>query len=312
MAQLGQVGELEIIRQLGTILKTGSDIITNIGDDCAVVRLDEQSNADIVLTSDAVIEGTHFNEGCEPHKIGHKAIGRVLSDLAAMGAAPRWAHINLVAPPQTDLEYIKNIYRGVQKLAGQHGLIVCGGDTACAAPLALHVFAAGTVEHGRAVTRNGAAQGQGIYVTGALGYSQQNGKHLDFHPRVAEGYWLRDYATAMLDISDGLAVDLKRMLQASGCGAILESSLIPVSEAAGIHDAIQEKLSHALYDGEDFELLFTIRQDKECSFLQEWHSKFDSPCRRIGITTAESGLLEWITPEKQREPLPHGGWLHYK
>ena len=311
MAHLEQVGELELIRQLAAVLSSGPGVITGIGDDCAVVSYNAQDNTDLVFTSDAVIEGTHFKEGCEPCRIGHKAVGRVLSDLAAMGAVPRWAHINLVAPPEAEIAYIREIYTGAQKLAGRHGLVICGGDTASSAPLALHVFAAGTVEHGGAVTRSGAAAGQGIYVTGTLGFSQQTGKHLDFLPRVAEGRWLRDYAGAMLDVSDGLAVDLARLIQASDCGALLEADLIPVSEFAGAQAAPSEKLSHALYDGEDFELLFTVRQEKASGFMDAWQSAFNTPCRRIGTTTAQSGLLEWINPDNQRATLPQGGWLHY-
>ncbi len=218
-----------------------------VGDDCAVLPMNETH--DMVLTSDPLIENVHFTSETTPEQIGHKAICRVLSDFAAMGAEPQYLLVNVVAPPEQNFQTLEKIYAEFSNLWKKYGAEVVGGDLAQGPVLELHVFGVGRVPKGTALLRSGAQPGDLIYVTGPLGGAQQSGKQFTFEPRLDWGNALREsgVVTSMMDISDGLATDLRHILKASGVGAELDGSLIPCNGT----------LEQALYDGEDFELLFT-------------------------------------------------------
>jgi thiamine-monophosphate kinase len=244
------------------------------GDDCAVVRIPGAKH-DLVYTTDAVIEGVHFGPKDDPKLIGHKAVGRVLSDFASMGADALHILINLVAPATCPVARIEGIYRGAVRLARQFGVAMVGGDTAKGRTLELHVFGVGSVPRGRAVLRSGAKPGDAIYVTGRLGGSL-SGRHLSFVPRLKEGRWLQQgaWASSMIDLSDGLATDLRHIMNASGVGADLVESAIPRSRDCSLRQAVT--------DGEDFELLFTVSARKAQSFERAWKKTFRLPVSRIG------------------------------
>jgi thiamine-monophosphate kinase len=310
-ATLGRVGELAAIDRIVRLLPHGADIIVGAGDDCAVVRPERNSPTDWLLTSDAVIEGTHFNSGAPASGIGHKAVGRVLSDLAAMGGEPKWALVDIVAPPRTPLTKLDGVYKGMMKLATEYGLFVVGGDMAQGPVLEIHAFAVGSVPKGKAVLRSGAKTGDVIFVTGALGGSTA-GKHLSFMPRVQEGAFLRNWASAMIDISDGLATDLRHIAEMSGVGALLETSRIPVSAAARRTKGRISALDHALTDGEDFELLSTIPCGKERAFVSAWRRVFDLPCTRIGVVTNKKGILACAGANGRAVKLHKSGFEHFR
>jgi len=240
MKTLQQMGEHAAIAALTANLKA-------VGDDCAVLPMDE--TYDLVLTSDPLIENVHFTHDATPEQIGHKAICRVLSDFAAMGAEPQYLLINVVAPPDQNFQTLEKIYVEFSNLWKKYGAEVVGGDLAQGPVLELHVFGTGRVPKGTARLRSGAQPGDCIYVTGPLGGAQASGKHLNFEPRLDWGNALREsgVVTSMMDISDGLATDLRHILKASGVGAELFSEKVPTLG----------KIESALYDGEDFELLFT-------------------------------------------------------
>jgi thiamine-monophosphate kinase len=254
---------------------------TGVGDDCAVTEV-PGALADQVFTTDPVIEGVHFKSSDEPARIGHKAAGRVLSDIAAMGAQPQWLLVNVVARPEQDARMLEDIYSGMNALCHRFGATLIGGDVARGHSLELHVFGTGTVPAGTALLRSGAAAGDQLFVTGALGGSIQ-GRHLDFIPRVAEGLFLRESGciTSMMDISDGLATDLRHILKCSGVGALLDAERIPLNGT----------LDQALYDGEDFELLFTVRPDQTDTLLAAWSEHFDAKLYAIGKMTDEKHTL---------------------
>lgn len=240
MTTLKELGEHSAIALLTANLKA-------VGDDCAVLPLD--AHWDLVLTTDPLICGVHFTPDTPPEQIGWKAAARVISDIAAMGAEPQYLLINLVAPPEQDFQTLEKIYDGVSKVRKLFDVDLVGGDLAQGPVLELHVFGVGRVPKGTALLRSGARAGDNIYVTGPLGGSFASGKHLSFMPCVKEGRMLREsgVVTAMMDISDGLATDLRHILKASGVGAQLKSAKIPKVGT----------LEQALFDGEDFELLFT-------------------------------------------------------
>jgi len=288
-----QTGEDSLIRRLKRLAPGRGDIVAGIGDDCAVVRTGRRDAFDLLLKSDPVIEGIHFRPDATASAIGHKAVGRVLSDLAAMGGEPLWILVDLVSPPETQVAHIEAIYRGIARLSRRYGAAIVGGDTCCGNVLELHVFAVGRVKRGNAVLRSGARPGDGIYVTGALGGSGL-GRHLRFEPRLAEGQWLsgQGWVTAMMDVSDGLATDLRRLNTASGTGSVLDIGKIPIAAAIRRLRDGKSALEHALADGEDFELLFTVPSRKTAAFETAWRKAFSLRCTRIGEMTEKTGEVK--------------------
>jgi len=221
MKTLQQMGEHAAIAALTKNLKA-------VGDDCAVLPLD--AHYDLVLTSDPLISGVHFTPGTDPEQIGWKAAARVLSDFAAMGADPQYLLINLVAPPEQDFQTLEKIYEGVSKVRKLFDVDLVGGDLSQGPTLELHVFGVGRVPKGAALLRSGAHVGDILYVTGPLGGSFSSGKHLTFMPRIKESKWMRQsgFVRCMMDISDGLATDLRHILKASRAGADIVSANLPM------------------------------------------------------------------------------------
>jgi len=275
MDTLATIGEHAAIARLVATLGAHPDLRIGAGDDCAVVSL-PGTEIDQVFTTDPVIENIHFWPATRPERVGHKAAGRVLSDIAAMGAQPQWLLINVVAPPEQEMDALENIYTGINALCHRFGATLIGGDLAQGTCLELHLFGTGTLPAGTALLRSGAQVGDAILTTGALGCSLQ-GKHLDFIPRVEEGLFLREYGWvhAMMDISDGLATDLRHILQASSVGAVLDIDAIPKNGS----------LENALYDGEDFELLFTASKENAAALQLLWSKRFDTNLSIIGQIT---------------------------
>lgn len=305
------IGEDALIRRLAKLVPGRADVVAGIGDDCAVVRTGRRDPFDLLLKSDPVIEGVHFEAGAPAEPVGHKALGRVLSDLAAMGGEPLWVLVDLVAPRNVPVKRLEGLYRGIARLARRHRVAVAGGDTSCGKSLELHVFAVGRVARGCAALRSGAKAGDVLYVTGSLGGSGQ-GRHLRFEPRLAEGQWLaaQGWVTAMMDVSDGLATDLRRLMAASGTGAVVEAAQVPVSAAAKRCHRGRSPLEQALCEGEDFELLFAVPARKARAFESAWRRQFKLRCTRIGETTKSPGLLE-IESNGIRTELKVRGYEHF-
>ncbi len=282
MEQIGKIGEHEAIRRLTEQLGVHAGLRVGIGDDCAVCEL-PGTGVDQVFTTDPVIESVHFQAGEKPGRIGNKAVGRVLSDIAAMGARPQWLLVNVVAPPEQDFQVLEKIYKGMNALCDRFGATIIGGDLAQGPCLELHLFGTGTVPSGTALLRSGAKSGDCIFTTGPLGGSIE-GRHLDFTPRVEEGIFLREtgLVNAMMDISDGLATDLRHILKQSGVGALLEAERIPKTGT----------LEQALHDGEDFELLLTTSPENAEDLRFQWLEKYGAELSMIGEITDEAEVLK--------------------
>jgi thiamine-monophosphate kinase len=308
MKTLAAAGENAMVKRLRAMLPGRRDLKCGAGDDCAVVSVCDR-RFDLLLTSDPVIEGVHFSPGSPDAAVGHKALGRVLSDIAAMGGEPLWALIDVVAPPRCRQSRITGIYRGLARTARRWNVAIAGGDLARGPRLELHAFCVGRVPAGRAVLRSGARPGDLIGVTGTLGGSAL-GRHLRFQPRLAEGAWLRDRVSAMMDLSDGLAADLPRLLEESSAGAVLDAASIPVSTAARRAPGPKSPLSRALCDGEDFELLFTVRPAGAERLIAQWKRRFRTPCTLIGTVTERAGTVEMETGQGRR-PLTETGYEHF-
>ncbi|NQU39852.1 MAG: thiamine-phosphate kinase [Lentisphaerae bacterium] len=307
MTTLHSIGETALIERLQQRLFSGHDVVVGPGDDCAVVRAQGE---DWLLTSDPVIEGVHFESTTKPNTIGHKAIARALSDIAAMGGVPRWALVNLVVPEATPVERLESIYDGLAATARLHAIAVVGGDVSAGPVLELHLFAVGSLPCNSALLRSGAKPGDAIFVTGALGGSGLDDHHLTFTPRVREGLWIRSggWATAMCDISDGLATDLHHLTEASQVGAEIELRALPCS---GATDQTDDPIAHALSDGEDFELLFTVPARQVSAFPSAWRRAFDLHCTCIGEITANRSVVA-RHPDGRRTPLAAKGYDHFK
>lgn len=236
------------------------DVVLGVGDDAAVVR---PRSPELVLACDPVIEGVHFESEAPAAWVGRKAVNRNLSDLAAMGATPEYLLLSAVLPHGLPAVRRRRLFAGVRDAAEAASCAVVGGDVAATTgPMVLTITAVGRLE-GRALRRDGARVGDTIHVTGPLGGSSL-GHHLRFSPHLAEGRWLARQAavTAAIDVSDGLLLDLQRLLDASGgWGADLSAAAVPVSKAAARlgRSSGRTALSHALGDGEDHVLLFTVR-----------------------------------------------------
>ena len=288
-ADTAPLSELELIREFRKRLPSPEKPDLGIGDDCAIIRPTADAPEDWVITTDAVTHDIHFDQMATPEQIGHKAVARAISDIAAMGASPRWCWLNLVCPESTDTDVALAMMESASNTARSHGAMILGGDTSTGPSLSIHVFGMGTVPTGTSVLRSGAGDGDAIYVTGKLGGSIK-GHHLTFTPRVAEGTWLRENgATAMIDLSDGLFTDIRHIMAESGCGATLHTRQIPVSEAA--HQMHGDPIAHACQDGEDYELLVTAPSNMSEQIESDWQAQFNSPLFRIGtISTSHTSL----------------------
>jgi len=241
-------------------LRPGPGVRVGVGDDAAVLRL---AKKDLLASTDSLVEGVHFAPGTSPRLAGGKAAGRVLSDMAAMAAAPRFGLLSLVVPPTWTSSAVRRFVEGFDDRLRRHGACLVGGDAACAAgPFVAAAALLGEPGARRALRRAGARPGDLILATGTFGGSIL-GRHLRFVPRVREAIALarRLPIAAAIDVSDGLALDLHRLCRASGVGAVLEARAVPVSRAARLlaRRTGRSPLAHALGDGEDHELLLAMR-----------------------------------------------------
>lgn len=296
-----EIGEVALIATIQKSLSYRGDVVTGVGDDCAVVRAVAESKEDLVLKSDPVIRGRHFLATDDPYFVGSKAVNRVLSDIAAMGAVPRWLLVNLVAPADTEVVTITEMYRGMNAVAESCGCSIVGGDTAKGPELELHVFGCGTLPRGAAILRSGANPGDAVYVTGTLGGSLASGRHLTFSARVREGIWLRDFASAMIDVSDGLASELRHVAVASGVRMVIDEAAIPSTDSG----------TAALYDGEDFELLFTVAPEKVAALEAQWARVFpETRLSRIGVVE-DSATRAPVVAFSDGRAIDKTGFDHY-
>lgn len=308
------MNEFELIARLTPGLATNPQVIVGAGDDCAVLQSPGQ-DAFLLLKTDAVVEGIHFTKEAEPEKIGHKALGRCLSDIASMGGTPLHAVVTLGLPPQFNVERVERIYAGLNRLAARYGVAVVGGETVTSPErLLLSVAVVGQAAKERCVLRSGAQAGDALFVTGKLGGSLA-GRHLDFEPRLTEGQWLAEHfpVHAMIDISDGLAGDLGRMLTASRVGAELLASAIPISREARLASRStpsgKTPLESALTDGEDFELLFTLPKSEAVRLLDAWKPRFPAtPLTCIGKIKSTPGLV--LRTKDGARTLAPDGYVH--
>jgi thiamine-monophosphate kinase len=322
------MNEFELIQLLTRNLPVNRSVVVGPGDDCAVLDLGGPDRW-LLFKTDAVVQGIHFTPETPPEKIGHKVLARCLSDIAAMAGSPTAALVTLGLPREFEAGFVEKIYAGMNALARQHDVAIVGGETTTNPDrILISVALLGSVARGRAALRSGARVGDAIFVTGELGGSLM-GKHLDFEPRLAEARWLAEHFDihAMIDLSDGLAGDLRHVLKASGVGAELLKSAIPISRAAKERSRAREKaglqahppthvggykppLLAALTDGEDFELLFTVVSKDAVPLLDAWKQQFPK-LRLTCIGKITAGDTVTLRDKHGAQPLPNRGYVHF-
>jgi thiamine-monophosphate kinase len=300
-----------------------------IGDDCAVLPKDDKT--DMVVTADMLVEDVDFRLAwTTPELLGHKALAVSLSDIAAMGADPKWAMLSLAVPENLwNTRFIERFYKGWHRLAKKFKVELVGGDISRSPDkLVLDSIVGGEVEHGKAVLRSTAEPGDGIFVTGELGgaagglailehWGRRNPdlppeqaalveKQLKPTPCVSIGKILKNnaIATAMIDLSDGLSSDLAHICSASGVGAKIDARKIPVDEnVKKTLKSRDDRLDLALNGGEDFELLFTANRN--------FFSVLNKPSfYRLGEVTANVGIIE-LTDGAKVSVLEPKGYRHF-
>ncbi len=272
------LGEFELIDRYFTrscAAAARPDVVLGIGDDAAVLRLPE--NMDLVAAVDTLVEGRHFPHGSTPRSIGHRALAVNLSDLAAMGATPRWATLALTLP-RADAAWLEEFSAGLDRLAEAYGVALVGGDTT-AGPMTISLQLLGHVERDGVLRRSGARAGDVLAVTGTLGdagaglrllmgdlvardtaIAAELIERFEYPaPRVAFGASARRIASAAMDLSDGLVGDLPKLCAASGVAACVDVARLPLSRALQAAVPPSESRDLALSAGDDYELLVAVQ-----------------------------------------------------
>lgn len=308
-----QKGEFAFIDWIREMTRADAEKIPlGPGDDMAVVKL--ASGVPCLLTADVLLEGTHFDLATDsPEEVGRKAVAVSLSDVAAMAALPSVALAWVGLPEEADMDFAKAIYRGMRDCADKFDCPIVGGDvTSWRSRLTLGTAVVAQEGGVTAVRRSGAKPGDLICVTGTLGGSRL-GKHLAFEPRIREARAIAKALPihAMIDISDGLSSDLRHICRESGVAAEVSAGEIPVAAAA---DELSQQtgrsaLWHALNDGEDFELLFTI-SEADADRVPDLAGS-GAAVKTIGRILAGSGMT-LIASDGQAEVLEPAGWEHFR
>lgn len=298
--------------------KTSPALTRGIGDDCAVLKV--SPNHELLLTTDLSVENVHFRRVWHPAaSVGHRCLSRGLSDIAAMGGDPLACFLSLGLPAKLPQRWVDGFLSGLQNLAARYKVDLAGGDISGAGEIVADIVVAGQAPRGKAVPRSGARPGDRIYVTGELGASAAvlrrlyrgerippgagSRSHFFPEPRLEVGRWLRrrGVATAMIDISDGLSVDLAHICEESRASAWIKTESLPIAKGAD--------LELALHGGDDYELLFTANP----------HSRI--PDRIAGIPVTQIGRIERAQGRpsvslcgwngKVSQLLPQG-WQHFE
>lgn len=288
-----------------------------IGDDCAVLPMNDEH--DLVVTSDLLVQDVDFRLlWATPEQIGHKTLAVSLSDIAAMGGTPIWAMLSIAIPDDLwKTDFLDRFYTGWQDLAHKYGVKLVGGDISrTPRDFVVDCTVAGSVPKGKALLRNGAKPGDAIYVSGTLGgaaaglelletdasnYNEVTSKQLEPQPQLALAKLLinNNVASSCVDISDGLLADLEHICDASSCGAEIAAQDLPILPLIVETFGSDRATDFALNGGEDFELLFTVPEEK--IFMLEYQ-----PVSRIGTITANVDNIRLIRDGKTSIVTPKG------
>lgn len=333
LREIGEFGLIEKIKQVVDTTASG-DLLLGIGDDCAAFKT--SGDQVLLLTTDVLIEGVHFNlDYFDFYNIGHRAMASNLSDIAAMGGSPKYALVALGLRSDLPVEAVRDLYLGMNRLAGLFQVAIIGGDTARSSDklfVAVTIF--GEASEDKLITRSGARIGDTIFVTGDLGgaqaglkilmngpplnreFSKTREKHLAPAPRIDESKFLvSEYDIhSMIDISDGLSSEIHHICRGSGMGAVLFEQSIPIDlETKQVADTFaDEALDYALEGGEDFELLFTAPGAVAAELSRGFRDRFGYDCTAIGeIKDASTGVV-LAFPDGRHKTLTPASYDHFR
>lgn len=312
--------EFELIQKYFQSTDLPDHVTLGVGDDAALLNMPEGHQ--LVVTVDTLIEGVHFPANTSPEDIGHKTLAVNLSDLAAMGASPRWVTLAL-SLPSADERWVANFARGFMALAQKHDVSLVGGDTTRGA-LSITVQAMGWVNNAMSLLRSAASEGDDIYVSGTIGdaglalqmLSGQGAIPASLlralnrpEPRIDLGMALNGIANACIDVSDGLIADLGHILEASEVGADLSLESVPYSSSLRQWLDAGNDATLPMTWGDDYELLFTASPE-QASAIQDLSARLGLPLTRIGKITGQSGL-RIFTPEGEITNVAGTGYDHF-
>ncbi len=307
---IASLGELKLIRQISHWTeKIGLKSPKGIGDDCAVFQTGPNTSA--LITTDSLSFNQHFDNSVSPQSAGSKLIKRNLSDIAAMGGQPKCAVLALLCGPNVSIKWLQAFFEGIQTSCTDYQIRLIGGDISSIRSGEFSSVLTLIGESNTSKERKSAELGDHIYVTGSLGGSILK-KHHTFEPRLQEGQWLnrRPEVTSMMDLTDGLAKDLPALLP-DAYSAALFTDAIPLSVDAVqlTQTSHQSPHFHAFCDGEDYELLFTVKYNAEPNYFENaWKKQFpDILLSKIGtveIKHSSNRLLDAAT--KKALPWTHG------
>jgi thiamine-monophosphate kinase len=318
------VNEFEIIEKYFRENNPSSkgNLILGIGDDAAIINVSEDS--ELTISTDTLVSGVHFFEDASPEDIAYKALSVNLSDIAAMGALPRWVSLSLTLPKK-DLDWIDRFSSTFKQLIDKHSVVLIGGDLT-KGPLSISIHIHGVAPKGKSLRRSGASEGDSIYVTGYLGAAAYALNHIqepDSYPSITEkelnrlhrpearvktGLELRDNATSCIDISDGLLADLGHILKASNVGAEIRLTDIPYSASLKLLDD-DKAIELALTGGDDYELCFTLPKGLPNSVIEELNSICPINC--IGRINKEVMQLSLINNDDKPYEIKSSAYRHF-
>jgi len=299
-------------------------VVLGVGDDAALLRA--APGMALAVSTDMLLEGRHFSAGADPRLLGHKALAVNLSDLAAMGATPRWATL-AIALPSNDERWLAAFAQGLFALADEHAVALVGGDTT-RGPLTISITVLGELPEGLALLRSGARAGDDVWVSGELGgaalaLAAREGRarlavadrealfaRLDApQPRVELGERLRALASSCIDVSDGFAADLGHILERSAVGARVRYEALPRAGAFARLDDAELERRCVLAGGDDYELAFTAARAKRTE-LEALATELSLPLARVG--EIEAGAPQLSVLDAQGGALSHaGGFDHF-
>ena len=324
MTRVNETGEFGLIERVSRILNTSDDVVVDIGDDCAVLRV---SDSLVLVSCDLFMENIHFRrEHAGPEGIGWKAAAVALSDIAAMGGQPKFALVSFACPGDTDVSFVENLFKGMNEAMSCAGAVIVGGDTTRSpGEIVIDVTVIGEAVDGRYLTRKGAMPGDLLAVTGHLGRSSAGLHALEnannepnlieahYHPvpRIREGQWFSaDNAVhAMLDVSDGLIQDAGHLLESGQSGVDIEPENIRIHHS--LTDYCEEHdlcpLDFILTGGEDYELILALDPQSVDETLDRFQNEFDTALTVIGEFNDK-----WKGIKVAGKRIDQGGYDHFK
>lgn len=329
------MGELNIIQGVKELFDNPAPLgVEGIGDDCAIIPYGKESS--LLITTDLLIENTHFlRNKIHPSELGYKALAVNLSDIAAMGGQPLYAFLSIGLPGNISTQWLDQFFQGIKSIADPFNVLILGGDTSRAESIVINFTIIGSIKTTHIKKRSHAKEGDIICCTGFLGGSAAGLRlllenlpsdspiakrliqdHYRPYPHVAQGQWLSHYpgVHAMMDLSDGLASDIQRIMEQSHCGARIQLDALPLSEdLVNISELYGWPAKEmAAIGGEDYSLVLTIEEKAFESIAEAYQNQFGHPLHQIGRIVSEREGLIWLGSHNESIRLKHKGFEHFK